>query len=258
QGLLVSRLKRIRYGSIELPRGLRPGQHEALPEDVVKSLRELAGAGSEQPTLTLKPVLHQRNAARGVTEIRPASNTPHAWTGVRHDEARELTVFDRIRPDDFPSRGKRRRGPPRGDVNGNVLKPDKPANKKRRKGRGVAPGQELPSVRKIVEARTAAARTAAARIAAARIAAARIAAAPDGVPRIAAVRVVGTAAARGATAVATAATEAATAHPTVDHSTEEPRHACEHQGHHLAQPALFQITRHARTAAGARHRTRGG
>ena len=147
QGLLVSRLKRIRYGSIELPRGLRPGQHEALPEDVVKSLRELAGAGSEQPTLTLKPVLHQRNAARGVTEIRPASNTPHAWTGVRHDEARELTVFDRIRPDDFPSRGKRRRGPPRGDVNGNVLKPDKPANKKRRKGRGVAPGQELPSVR---------------------------------------------------------------------------------------------------------------
>jgi 23S rRNA pseudouridine2605 synthase len=147
QGLLVSRLKRIRYGSIELPRGLRPGQHEALPEDVVKSLRELAGAGSEQPTLTLKPVLHQRNAARGVTEIRPASNTPHAWTGVRHDEARELTVFDRIRPDDFPSRGKRRRGPPRGDVNGNVLKSDKPANKKRRKGRGVAPGQELPSVR---------------------------------------------------------------------------------------------------------------
>src|SRR6185312_12733404 len=147
QGLLVSRLKRIRYGSIELPRGLRPGQHEALPEDVVKSLRELAGAGSEQPTLTLKPVLHQRNAARGVTEIRPASNTPHAWTGVRHDEARELTVFDRIRPDDFPSRGKRRRGPPRGDVNGNVLKPDKPANKKRRKGRGVAPGQELPPVR---------------------------------------------------------------------------------------------------------------
>jgi 23S rRNA pseudouridine2605 synthase len=147
QGLLVSRLKRIRYGSIELPRGLRPGQHEALPEDAVKSLRQLAGAGPVQPTLTLKPVLHQRNAARGVTEIRPASSTPHAWTGVRHDEARELTAFDRVRPDDFPGRGKRRRGPPRGEVNGNVLKPDKPANKKRRKGRGVAPGQELPSVR---------------------------------------------------------------------------------------------------------------
>jgi 23S rRNA pseudouridine2605 synthase len=147
QGLLVSRLKRIRYGNVELPRGLRSGQHEALPEAAVKTLRELAGAGPVQPTLTLKPVLHQRHTPRGVTEVRPASQTPHAWTGIRHDEARELTAFDRVRPDDFANRGKRRRGPPRGDVNGNVLKPDKPARKSRRKGRGVAPGQELPSVR---------------------------------------------------------------------------------------------------------------
>lgn len=147
QGLLVSRLKRIRYGNVELPRGLRPGQNEALPEAAVKTLRELSGAGSVQPTLTLKPVLHQRHTPRGVTEVRPASQAPHAWTGARHDEARELTAFDRVRPDDFATRGKRRRGPPRGDVNGNVLKPDKPARKPRRKGRGVAPGQELPSVR---------------------------------------------------------------------------------------------------------------
>lgn len=146
-GFLVSRLKRIRYGNVELPRGLRPGQNEALAEGAVKALRELAGAGPVQPTLTLKPVLNQRHTSRGVTEVRPASNTPHAWTGVRHDEARELTAFDRVRPDDFTNRGKRRRGPPRGEVNGNVLKPDKPARKKRRKGRGVAPGQELPSVR---------------------------------------------------------------------------------------------------------------
>ncbi|HXE66127.1 MAG TPA: pseudouridine synthase [Rhodanobacteraceae bacterium] len=147
QGLLVSRLKRIRYGNVELPRGLRPGQNQALAEDAIKGLRDLSGAGPMQPTLTLKPVLHQRHTARGVTEVRPTSQTPHAWTGVRHDEARELTAFDRVRPDDFPGRGKRRRGPPRGDVNGNVLKPDQPARKNRRKGRGVAPGQELPSVR---------------------------------------------------------------------------------------------------------------
>lgn len=146
-GFLVSRLKRIRYGNVELPRGLRPGQNETLAEDAVKGLRELAGTGPVQPTLTLKPVLNQRHTPRGVTEIRPASSTPHAWTGVRHDEARELTAFDRVRTDDFQNRGKRRRGPPRGEVNGNVLKPDKPARKKRRKGRGVAPGQELPSVR---------------------------------------------------------------------------------------------------------------
>ena len=147
QGFLVSRLKRIRYGNIELPRGLRPGQNEMLSEDAVKALRETAGAGSAQPVLTLKPVLHQRHTPRGVTEIRPAEQTPHAWTGVRHDEARELAAFDRIRPDDFNNRGKRRRGPPRGDVNGNVLKPDKPVRRKSRNKRGVAPGQELPSVR---------------------------------------------------------------------------------------------------------------
>jgi 23S rRNA pseudouridine2605 synthase len=147
QGFLVSRLKRIRYGNVELPRGLRPGQNETLAEDAVKELREIAGTGPAQPTLTLKPVLHQRHSARGVTEVRPSNQTPHAWTGVRHDEARELAAFDRIRPDDFNNRGKRRRGPARGDVNGNVLKPDKPAGRKRKNKRGVAPGQELPSVR---------------------------------------------------------------------------------------------------------------
>ncbi|MBS0383397.1 MAG: rRNA pseudouridine synthase [Proteobacteria bacterium] len=146
-GFLVSRLKRIRYGNVELPRSLRPGQNEALAEDAVKSLRELAGAGPVQPSLTLKPVLHQRQSPRGVTEIKPAGQTPHAWTGVRHDEARELTAFDRVRPDDFNPRGKRRRGPPRGDVNGNVLKPAQSPRKPRKNRRGVAPGQELPSVR---------------------------------------------------------------------------------------------------------------
>lgn len=146
-GFLVSRLKRIRYGNVELPRGLRPGQNEALAEDAIKALRELAGAGPVQPTLTLKPVLHQRHTPRGVTEIRPADQAPRAWTGVRHEEARELTAFDRVRPDDFNTRGKRRRGPPRGEVNGNVLKPDKPQGKQRKNRRGVAPGQELPSVR---------------------------------------------------------------------------------------------------------------
>lgn len=148
QGFLVSRLKRIRYGNVALPRSLRPGQNEALPESAVKALRELTGAGAVQPTLTLKPILHQRSTPRGVTEVRPAGQTPHAWTGVRHDEARELTAFDRVRPDDFNNRGKRRRGPVRGDVNGNVMKPDKPAQRGKRKNRrGVAPGQELPSVR---------------------------------------------------------------------------------------------------------------
>ncbi|HET7929792.1 MAG TPA: pseudouridine synthase [Rhodanobacteraceae bacterium] len=147
QGFLVSRLKRIRYGSVELPRSLRAGQHESMSEDAIKLLRELAGIENAQPALTLKPVLHQRHTPRGVREVRPDNQAPSAWTGVRHDEARELTAFDRVRPDDFNNRGKRRRGPPRGDVNGNVLKPERPSGGPRRNRRGVAPGQELPSVR---------------------------------------------------------------------------------------------------------------
>ena len=40
QGFLVSRLKRIRYGNIELPRNLRRGECEALAAESVKQLRE--------------------------------------------------------------------------------------------------------------------------------------------------------------------------------------------------------------------------
>ncbi|MGH8213800.1 MAG: pseudouridine synthase [Rhodanobacteraceae bacterium] len=148
QGFPVSRLKRIRYGNVELPRNLRPGEHELLPSGHVRGLRELAGSGEPQPTLTLKPVLHQRShPRRAVTEVRPAENAK-AWTGVHHHEARELTAFDRVRPDDFsPGRGKRRRGPPGREVNGNVARPENPQHKRKKKRGGVAPGQELPSVR---------------------------------------------------------------------------------------------------------------
>src|SRR5690606_9578764 len=38
-GLMVSRLKRIRYGSIELPRNLRRGQFEEVAPDRVEALR---------------------------------------------------------------------------------------------------------------------------------------------------------------------------------------------------------------------------
>ncbi len=149
QGFLVSRLKRIRYGNVELPRTLRRSQSDTLDAESVKDLRKLAGLKDPKPTLTLSAVLHQRRANRNVKEFRPDSQTtPNAWTGAHHSEAKELTAFDRIR-DDTPKRsGKRRKGP-RGEVNGNVAHPDKSGKRKpgKRKGRGVAPGQELPSVR---------------------------------------------------------------------------------------------------------------
>ena len=149
QGFLVSRLKRIRYGTVELPRMLRRGDCESLNEESVKDLRKVAGLGAPQPVLTLSPVLHQRRAQRNVTEYRPERGAGTAWAGGYQDEAREIRAYDRIR-DDTPARGKQQRGNnrPGREVNGNVARPDRPqgAYRGKKKG-GIAPGQELPSVR---------------------------------------------------------------------------------------------------------------
>ncbi|RDS83821.1 rRNA pseudouridine synthase [Dyella monticola] len=146
QGFLVSRLKRIRYGGIELPRMLRRGDCEALGEETVKELRKTAGLGAPQPVLTLSPVLHQRRAPRNVTEYRPEKGSSTAWSGGYHDEARELRAFDRIR-EEQPARGKRRRANPNREVNGNVAAPERQKKKVQKKKRGIGPGQELPPAR---------------------------------------------------------------------------------------------------------------
>jgi len=100
QGLMVSRLKRIRYGNVELPRGLLKGHSETLEADQVKALRTLVGATDPEPTLTLQPVIGQRRAAKSApNEFRPAPRTQQAWTGAYQDEAREIRAFDRIRED---------------------------------------------------------------------------------------------------------------------------------------------------------------
>ncbi|MET3654387.1 pseudouridine synthase [Dyella japonica] len=146
QGFLVSRLKRIRYGSVELPRALRRGDCESLGEEAVKDLRKTTGLGAPQPVLTLSPVLHQRRAPRNVTEYRPERGAAGGWSSAHQDEARELRAYDRIREE--PVRGKQQRGRPGREVNGNVARPERPGGGGQRKNRrGVAPGQELPSVR---------------------------------------------------------------------------------------------------------------
>ncbi|GLQ90930.1 pseudouridine synthase [Dyella flagellata] len=147
QGFLVSRLKRIRYGGIELPRMLRRGDCETLNEDAVKELRKTAGLGAPQPVLTLSPVLHQRRAPRNVVEYRPEKSGTAAWSGGYHDEARELRAFDRIREE--PARGKQKRRPnPNREVNGNVAVPERQQKaRSNKKKRGIGPGQELPPAR---------------------------------------------------------------------------------------------------------------
>ncbi|WP_347262328.1 pseudouridine synthase [Rudaea sp.] len=151
QGLMVSRLKRIRYGNVELPRGLLRGQSETLDEDTVKALRSLVGAGDPEPSLTLQPVINQRRA-KSSNEYRPSPQSQQAWSGAHADEARELRAFDRIR-DDGPFRpGAKRndkrknkgKGPGKGPRGGgqNAGQPGARQNPPRRgKGRGAAQTQ---------------------------------------------------------------------------------------------------------------------
>lgn len=111
-GMMVSRLKRVRYANVELPRLLKREKSAELSVEEVKSLRELCGAADPEPCLTLAPVIGQRRATQ--TEFRPDPNEQKAWTSTRTDEAREFAQFDRIRDDGWraPSanKGKRSRG----------------------------------------------------------------------------------------------------------------------------------------------------
>lgn len=137
QGLMVSRLKRIRYGNIELPRGLLRGQSEPLGVDQVTALRNLVGAVEPEPSLTLQPVVNQRRA-KSTKEFHPAPNSQQAWNAGTQDEARELRAFDRIR-DDGPFRpgGKRKRstGQNQKPQRGNGPNPQRPGARPARSGK---------------------------------------------------------------------------------------------------------------------------
>jgi 23S rRNA pseudouridine2605 synthase len=111
-GLMVSRLKRVRYANVELPRLLKREHSTELDAEQVKALREICGAGETEPRLTLAPVIGQRRATP--TEFRPDPNAQKAWTSTRTEEAREFGQFDRIRDDGWrgpaANKGKRSRG----------------------------------------------------------------------------------------------------------------------------------------------------
>ena len=136
QGLMVSRLKRIRYGSIELPRGLLRGRFSELDAGQINQLRQRSGIHERAPRLTLAPVIGQRRATP--TQVHSNPKAQQAWTSARNDEAREFAAFDRIRDDGWrggaakPSRkpkgGPGRGAPRQGQVQG-------------RRGPGPGPGQ---------------------------------------------------------------------------------------------------------------------
>lgn len=108
QGLQVSRLKRVRYGSIPLPRPLLRGRSEELDAPGVETLQRELGLLDVAPVLTLQPVIGQRKA-RTAVHVDKNDRRQQAWVnGSMADEASELRKFDKVR-DDGPAR--RPRGP---------------------------------------------------------------------------------------------------------------------------------------------------
>ena len=109
QGYQVSRLKRVRYGDITLPRPLKRGQCVELEQAKVESLRAHFGLDNNAPVLTLQPVIGQRKSRP--TEIRIGSDrNQNAYVnGHVNEEARELRRFDHVR-EERPRGGRGRPG----------------------------------------------------------------------------------------------------------------------------------------------------
>lgn len=109
QGCQVSRLKRVRYGGIELPRELLRGQSQELPGGRVAQLRHEVGLEEGTPSaLTLQPVIGQRRAAKSTIHFS-GERSQGGYVGGHNtaDEGRELRRFDHVRED----RGRGRGGP---------------------------------------------------------------------------------------------------------------------------------------------------
>lgn len=143
-GTQVARLKRIRYGVIELPRELRRGHYRLLEESQIKILREACGLGDLPDTLTLQAVVGVRRATKAANEYRPDKPRGAGWSGAMADEARELRAFDRVRDDDARPGQRKRPGGPGGP--GGKPRYSKPGAKPGgRPGgrRGPAPGQAV-------------------------------------------------------------------------------------------------------------------
>lgn len=107
QGMQVSRLKRIRYGSVELPRELRRGHYQIMPAEDYRALRTQLGLPESIQILTLQPVIGVRKASKQ-TAYKGDQLTPEAWSGGRSDEARELRAFDFVREERPAARPRRR------------------------------------------------------------------------------------------------------------------------------------------------------
>ncbi|MFN9731683.1 MAG: 23S rRNA pseudouridine(2605) synthase RluB, partial [Pseudomonadota bacterium] len=110
QGVQVSRLKRIRYGSVELPRELRRGRWRALTAEQYRALRASVDLAEAPQTLTLQSVIGVRRAAKSAQEFKPAGRARSSFDIHGEAEARELRAFDHLRDDRASQRPGKRRG----------------------------------------------------------------------------------------------------------------------------------------------------
>lgn len=92
QGLMVSRLIRIRYGNVELPPGLREGQFIDIDPEVLKELVESVGLEHQHVVLDEKQE-RQRTKARRIGSVQ--------------ERRRELSRSPRPRRDERSDRGER-------------------------------------------------------------------------------------------------------------------------------------------------------
>ena len=114
QGCQVSRLKRIRYGGVELPQPLLRGQSQEMADDKVQALRTDLGLEDGAPAaLTLQPVIGQRRAAKSTVHVG-GQHRSNGYVGghTTADEGRELRRFDHVRED----RGRRGQRKPSGGL----------------------------------------------------------------------------------------------------------------------------------------------
>jgi 23S rRNA pseudouridine2605 synthase len=114
QGHQVSRLKRVRYGDITLPRLLKRGHAVEMDAAKVEELRKLFGLEHAEPVLTLQPVIGQRKSRPVEIRVGKEHSKNSFVNGHVNEEARELRRFDHVREERPRGRGRPGSAAPRG------------------------------------------------------------------------------------------------------------------------------------------------
>jgi 23S rRNA pseudouridine2605 synthase len=118
QGHQVSRLKRVRYGDVTLPRLLKRGQCVEMEAEQVEKIRKHFGLENNAPVLTLQPVIGQRKSRPMEIRVGKDRAQNSYLNGHVNEEARELRRFDHVREEKPRGRGRPGAGPGRGKPGG--------------------------------------------------------------------------------------------------------------------------------------------